>query len=128
MGRAKAKKTKPAGEEKPPSDLRQFLDSAGVARRIVKFRRSETIYAQGDPAEGVKYVQRGGVKLSVANESGQEAVVAILRPGVFFGEGCLAGQPVRMGTATAIVPTSILFIEKKEMMRLLRAEHEFSDL
>jgi CRP-like cAMP-binding protein len=76
----------------------------------------------------VKYIQKGGVKLSVINEDGKEAVVAILGPGDFLGEGCLAGQPVCMGTATAIVPTSILFIEKNEMRRVLRSEHTLSDL
>jgi CRP-like cAMP-binding protein len=108
--------------------LRVFLETAGVERQIVKFRRSERIYAQGDPARGVKYIQKGGVKLSVINEDGKEAVVAMLGPGDFLGEGCLAGQPVCMGTATAMVPTSILFIEKNEMMRMLRTEHALSDL
>jgi CRP-like cAMP-binding protein len=108
--------------------LRVFLETAGVERQIVKFRRSEKIYAQGDPARGVKYIQKGGVKLSVINEDGKEAVVAMLGPGDFLGEGCLAGQPVCMGTATAMVPTSILFIEKNEMMRVLRTEHALSDL
>jgi len=99
-----------------------------VARQIVKYRRSEKIYAQGDPARGVKYIQEGGVKLSVINHAGKEAVVAMLGPGDFFGEGCLAGQTVCMATATAIVPTTVLFIEKEEMMRALHAEHELSDL
>ena len=99
-----------------------------MARQIIKFRRSEKIYSQGDPARGVKYIQAGGVKLSVTNEDGKEAVVAMLGPGDFLGEGCLAGQPVCMGTATAMVPTSILFIEKGEMERVLRTEHAFSDL
>jgi CRP/FNR family transcriptional regulator, cyclic AMP receptor protein len=108
-------------------DAQVFLDSAGVARKVVEYRRSERIYSQGDPTKGVKYIQKGGVKISVVNEVGKEAVVAILGPGDFFGEGCLAGQPVCMGTATAIVPTSILFIEKNEMMRVLREEHAFSD-
>jgi CRP-like cAMP-binding protein len=121
-------KSKIKFKEKPTFDLRVFLDTAGVARKIVKFRKSEKIYSQGDPAKGVKYIQEGGVKLSVVNEVGKEAVVAMLGPGDFFGEGCLAGQPVCMGTATAIVPTSLLFIEKNEMMRVLRAEHAFSDL
>jgi CRP-like cAMP-binding protein len=76
----------------------------------------------------VKYIQKGGVKLSVISEGGKEAVVAMLEPGDFFGEGCLAGQPVCMGTASAIVPSSILFIEKKEMMRVLQTEHALSDL
>lgn len=108
--------------------MRAFLDSSGAARRIEKFRRSQRIYSQGDPARGVKYIQTGGVKLSVTNQDGREAVVAILGPGDFFGEGCLAGQPVCMSAATAIVPTSLLFIGKKEMMRALRTEHAFSDL
>ena len=108
-------------------DAQAFLDSAGVARSVVEYRRSEKIYTQGDPARGVKYIQKGGVKLSVVNEVGKEAVVAILGPGDFFGEGCLAGQPICMGTATAITSTSILFIEKNEMVRVLHAEHAFSD-
>jgi CRP-like cAMP-binding protein len=128
MPKATAKRTRPTPSKKPTFDLRVFLDTAGVARQIVKFRRSERIYSQGDPAKGVKYIQKGGVKLSVINEDGKEAVVAILGPGDFLGEGCLAGQPVCMGTATAIVPTSILFIEKNEMMRVLRSEHALSDL
>jgi len=116
-----------ANSGSPAFDAQAFLDSAGVARKVVEYRRSEKIYSQGDPTKGVKYVQKGGVKLSVVNEVGKEAVVAILGPGDFFGEGCLAGQPVCMGTATAIVPTSILFIEKNEMMRVLNEEHAFSD-
>jgi CRP-like cAMP-binding protein len=108
-------------------DAQAFLDSAGVARKVARYRRSEKIYSQGDPAKGVKYIQKGGVKLSVVNEVGRGAVVAILGPSDFFGEGCLAGQPVCMATATAITPTSILFIEKNEMMRVLHEEHEFSD-
>ena len=108
--------------------MRAFLDTAGLSRRIEKFRRSEKIYSQGDAAKGVHYIQEGSVRLSVVSESGKEAVIAILGPGDFFGEGSLAGQPVCMGTATAVLPTSILFIEKKEMMRALHAEHELSDL
>jgi CRP-like cAMP-binding protein len=121
-------KSKRKSTQKPAFDTQVFLDTAGVARQIVKFRRSEKIYSQGDPVKGVKYIQSGGVKLSVVNEVGKEAVVAMLGPGDFFGEGCLAGQPVCMGTATAIGPTSILFIEKNEMMRVLRTEHGLSDL
>jgi CRP-like cAMP-binding protein len=76
----------------------------------------------------VKYIQKGGVKLAVVNAGGKEAVVAMLGPGDFFGEGCLAGQPVCMATAVAIEPTSVLFIEKSEMMRVLHHEHALSDL
>jgi CRP/FNR family cyclic AMP-dependent transcriptional regulator len=127
MPRAIAQKPKALSRKRGAFDLQHFLDTAGVARRIVKFRRLEKIYSQGDPAKGVKYIQTGGVKLSVVNAAGKEAVVAILGPGDFFGEGCLAGQPVCMGTASAIAPTSILFIEKNEMMRALRTEHALSD-
>jgi CRP/FNR family cyclic AMP-dependent transcriptional regulator len=122
------KQSKSMSAQKGAFNVQVFLDSTGVARRIVKFRRAEKIYSQGDPSKGVKYIQNGGVKLSVVNEGGKEAVVAILGPGDFFGEGCLAGQPVCMGTATAIVLTSVLFIEKSEMMRVLRTEHSLSDL
>ena len=124
-----------SGKTKPNSKLKQklafdaqaFLDSAGVARRVVEYRRSEKVYSQGEPATSVMYIQAGGVKLTVVNEVGKEAVVAILGPGDFFGEGGMAGQPVRMGTATAVIPTSLLVIEKKEMIRVLHAEHAFSD-
>jgi CRP/FNR family transcriptional regulator, cyclic AMP receptor protein len=122
------KKSKSISVNKVEFNAQAFLDSVGVARKIMKFRRSEKIYSQGDPAKGVKYIQEGGVKLSVVNEVGKEAVVAMLGPGDFFGEGCLAGQPVCMATATAILPTSVLFIEKNEMMRVLHTEHAFSDI
>jgi CRP/FNR family cyclic AMP-dependent transcriptional regulator len=118
-------KLKPTGKHVFKVDA--FLDSAGVARKVVEYPISEKIYSQGGPAKGVKYIRKGAVRLSVVNEVGKEAVVAILGPGDFFGEGCLAGQPVCMATATAIAPTSILFIEKKEMMRLLHEEHALSD-
>jgi CRP/FNR family cyclic AMP-dependent transcriptional regulator len=108
-------------------NAQNFLDSAGVSRKVVEFKKKETVFSQGDPGNDVLYIQKGGVRLSVVNESGKEAVVAVLGPGDFFGEGCLAGQPLRMGTATAITPTTALLIEKKEMIRVLHAEHEFSD-
>lgn len=98
-----------------------------MARKVVEFRKSQKIYSQGEPAASVVYIQAGGVKLSVVNEVGKEAVVAILGPADFLGEGCLAGQEFRMGTATAIVPTAVLIVEKNEMLRVLRAEHELSD-
>jgi CRP-like cAMP-binding protein len=104
-----------------------FLASEGMFRRVVEYRGSEKIYSQGEPAKDVMYIQKGGVKLSVINELGKEAVVAVLGPGDFFGEGSMAGQSVRMGTASAITPTTLLVIEKKEMMRMLHSEHTFSD-
>jgi CRP/FNR family cyclic AMP-dependent transcriptional regulator len=108
-------------------NARDFLDSAGVARKVTEFKKKETIFSQGDPCRNVFYIQKGGVRLSVVNESGKEAVVAVLGPGDFVGEGCLAGQPIRIGTATAIAPTTALVIEKSEMVRVLHSEHEFSD-
>jgi CRP/FNR family cyclic AMP-dependent transcriptional regulator len=108
-------------------DAQAFLDSAGLARRVVEYRRSEKIFSQGESSKDVLYIQKGGIKLSVVNEVGKEAVVAMLGPGDFFGEGSLAGQLVRMGTATAITPTTLLVIEKKEMIRVLHTEHAFSD-
>jgi CRP/FNR family cyclic AMP-dependent transcriptional regulator len=108
-------------------DVQAFLDSAGVARIITEYRKSQKIYSQGDPAASVLYIQKGAVKISVVNEAGREAVVALLAPGDFFGEGCLTGAPVRMGIATAITPTTVLAIEKKEMMRVLHEEHKLSD-
>jgi CRP/FNR family transcriptional regulator, cyclic AMP receptor protein len=114
-------------KKKPAFDVQTFLDSAGVARKIVEYRKSQKIYAQGDPAASVMYIQTGGVKLSVVNAVGKEAVVGILGPGDFLGEGCLAGQRICMGTATAIAPSAILVIEKNEMMRVLRSEQALSD-
>jgi len=108
-------------------NAQDFLDSAGVARKITEFKRKETIFSQGDPCKNVMYIQKGGVRLSVVNETGKEAVVAVLGPGDFFGEGCLAGQPIRIGTATAIAATTVLLIEKEEMIRVLHAEHAFAD-
>jgi CRP-like cAMP-binding protein len=108
-------------------DVKLFLGSTGLGRKVGKFQRKETIFAQGDAAKTVMYIQDGGVKLTVGNESGKEAVVAILGPGDFFGEGCLGGQLVCTATATAIAPTTLLVIKKNEMIRVLHREHEFSD-
>ena len=104
-----------------------FLKSAGVARRVAQYGRDEAVFTQGDACEHVMYIQTGGVKLSVLSKTGREAVVAMLGPGDFFGEGCLAGQPLRMGTATAITPSTILLVAKDKMVRLLHSEHAMSD-
>src|SRR5579859_6758032 len=111
----------------PGFDVKAFLDSTGLGRKVVRFATEETVFSQGEPAKSVLYIQEGGVKLTVVNQTGKEAVVAILGPGDFLGEGCLAGQTVCMATATTIAPTAVLVIEKKEMMRVLHGEHEFSD-
>ena len=114
-------------KQKLAFDAQVFLDSAGVARKVKELKRAEVLYAQGDAAKSVMYIQSGGVKLTVINEVGKEAVVAILGPGDFFGEGSLAGQPVRMGTATAITLGTVLVIEKNEMFKVLHEEHGLSD-
>jgi CRP/FNR family cyclic AMP-dependent transcriptional regulator len=111
----------------PDFNAQAFLESAGLAKTIVQYGRDEVIFTQGDACEHVLYVQSGGVKLSVLSKTGKEAVVAMLGPGDFFGEGCLAGQPVRMGSATAITPSAILRVEKPQMVRLLQRQHEMSD-
>jgi CRP/FNR family cyclic AMP-dependent transcriptional regulator len=111
----------------PAFDAQAFLDSAGISRTIVEYRRGETIFTQGDVCEDVLYIQTGGVKLSVVSKTGREAVVAMLSPGDFFGEGCLAGQPVRMGSATALTPSLIMLVGKEKMVRLLHKQHAMSD-
>jgi CRP/FNR family cyclic AMP-dependent transcriptional regulator len=114
-------------KNKKAFSAKEFLDSAGVAKKVAKFAKNETVFSQGDSAANVFYIQDGSVKLSVVNKVGKEAVVAILSAGDFFGEGCLAGQPLRIGTATAMRAATLLLIEKKEMTRVLHAEHELSD-
>ncbi len=114
-------------KNKSAFDAQVFLESVGASRRVAEFRRQQAIFSQGDAADSVMYVQKGGVKFTVVNESGKEAVIAIFGPGDFFGEGGMAGQTLRMGTATAIAPTTVLVIEKDEMIRVLHAEHELSD-
>jgi CRP/FNR family cyclic AMP-dependent transcriptional regulator len=108
-------------------DVKLFLDSTGLGRKVAEYGRKEPIFAQGDPAKNVMYIQDGGVKLTVINQVRKEAVVAILGPGDFFGEACLGGQSVCMATATTVAPTTVLVIEKNEMIRVLHKEHEFSD-
>ena len=124
----KLRRTPPEATSKSHAfDVKLFLDSAGLGRVVRKFRGKETVFAQGARARNVMYIQEGGVKLTVVNETGKEAVVAILGPGDFFGEGCLAGQANCMATATTVAPTTVLVIEKYEMIRALHEEHEFSD-
>jgi CRP-like cAMP-binding protein len=114
-------------EEKRPFDAQAFLDSAGVARRIVEYGSKVPVFTQGDPATSVLYIQKGSVKLTVVNEAGKEAVVAMLGPGDFFGEGCLAGQSQRVNTAETITRSTILIVEKPEMARSLHAEQALSE-
>ena len=108
-------------------DAEAFLNSPGVARRRADYLPAAAIFAQGDPADTVLYIQQGSVKLTVLSEAGREAVVAVLGPGDFFGEGALAGQPVRLATATAMTATRILVVPKRQMTRLLQQQHTLSD-
>jgi CRP/FNR family transcriptional regulator, cyclic AMP receptor protein len=113
-------------EEKQAFNAQAFLDSTGMGKKVVEYGSKEAVFTQGDPATSVLYIQKGGVKIAVVNESGKEAVLAILGPGAFFGERCLAGQPARESTATTFTPSTILVFEKQEMLRLLHTERALS--
>jgi CRP/FNR family cyclic AMP-dependent transcriptional regulator len=107
--------------------LQTFLDTSGTVRRVAEFRTDEQIYSQGDVAKSVLYIQKGTVKSTVVSASGKAAVIAILGPSDFFGEGCMAGQPVRTATATAITPTTLLTIDKNELLDMIRTQDKLSD-
>jgi CRP/FNR family cyclic AMP-dependent transcriptional regulator len=110
-----------------PFDAQAFLDSAGVSRTVVRYLPGDVIFRQGDACTHVMYIQTGAVKLSVLSKAGREAVVAMLEPGDFFGEGGLAGQRVRMGSATATAASAILQVRRERMARLLHGQHAMSD-
>jgi CRP-like cAMP-binding protein len=126
MPRAKPRRVQ-QGANPPDFDAEAFLTSAGVARRVTTFFKGKRVFAQGQPSDDVMYIQKGSIKISVLSRTGKEAVVAMLGPGDFFGEGALTGQSVRIGTATATIPTTVLIIEKGAMLRLLRDEPTFSE-
>jgi CRP/FNR family transcriptional regulator, cyclic AMP receptor protein len=111
----------------PTFNVREFLESEGVAKTVREYKRGDVIFTQGEICRHVLYIQSGGVKLSVLSKTGREAVVAMLGEGDFFGEGCLAGQRVRMGSATAHVPSAVLRVGKAQMVKLLHRQHEMSD-
>jgi CRP-like cAMP-binding protein len=108
-------------------ELQTFRDTSGMARKVAEFQKDEQIYGQGDVAKSVMYIQKGNVKFSVVSATGRVAVVAMLGPNDFFGEGCMAGQSFRMGTATAITPTTLLAIDKNELLDMLRTQDKLSD-
>jgi CRP-like cAMP-binding protein len=119
---------RPNGKREPnPFDTEAFLHSAGVARTISSFEKKDPLYSQGDPCKNIMFIQKGEVKISVVSKTGKEAVVGMLGRGDFIGEGGLAGQPMRMATATAISPVTALVIENAEMFRVLHAETAFAD-
>ena len=111
----------------PGFNLDAFLDSAGIARTIARYGRSEVVFSQGDPATDVFYLQQGSVKLSVLSRTGKEAVVAVLGPGDFFGEGCLAGQPRRMATASALTASTVLAVQKPQMLEMLHRQPSLAE-
>jgi CRP/FNR family cyclic AMP-dependent transcriptional regulator len=111
----------------PAFDAQAFLNSSQLAKSREEYRRSETIFTQGDACENVLYIQAGGVKLSVTSKTGKEVVAGMLGPGDFFGEGCLAGELSRTCSATAITPTTIVSLGKRKMALLLRTQPAMSD-
>jgi len=114
-------------KRKPTFNAESFLQSAGLSKQIVNYAKGDIVFSQGDGCKSVLYVQAGSVKLSVVSKGGREAVVAMLGAGEFFGEGCLAGQAVRMGTATAVSASTILLVDKDEMVDLLHKQRALSD-
>ncbi|HKH74392.1 MAG TPA: Crp/Fnr family transcriptional regulator [Vicinamibacterales bacterium] len=116
-----------SGKKRPDFDAEAFLTSAGAARRVATYPRGKVVFSQGQPSDTVMFIQKGAVKISVLSRTGKEAVVAMLGPGDFFGEGALTGQSIRIGTATATMPTIVLVIEKAVMAGLLRDQPRFSE-
>jgi CRP/FNR family transcriptional regulator, cyclic AMP receptor protein len=109
-------------------DPETFLAKTGLGKTVVNLKKKDAAFSQGDPASAVFYIQKGKVRLTVVSKVGKEATLGILGEGEFFGEGSLAGQPLRMGSATAMTDCELLRIDKKEMMLALHREHTFSDL
>ena len=117
-----------ATKKKRDFDPKTFLSTIGEGRRIVPVPKKQTIYAQGGACDAVFYIQTGKVRLTVVAKKGKEATIGILNPGDFFGEGGLAGQPLRMGSATAMTDCELMRIDKKEMMLALHRERTLSDM
>jgi len=118
----------PTAKKKRAFDPKTFLATIGEGRKVLALPRKQSIFTQGEAADAVFYIQEGQVRLTVVSKSGKEATLGILNVGDFFGEGALAGQPLRMGSATALTDCELLRIDKKAMMLALHREHSFSDL
>src|ERR1700675_4896102 len=116
------------GKKKSDFDPRKFLATIGDGRKVVSFAQKQTIFTQGDAADAIFYIQEGKIRLTVVSKIGKEATLGILSEGEFFGEGSLAGQPLRMGSATAMTDCELMRIDKKTMILALRQEHTLSDL
>ena len=115
-------------QKKRKFDPKIFLATIGDGRKMLAFHKKQTIFAQGDKADAIFYVQKGKVRLTVVSKAGKEATIGLVNEGNFFGEGALAGQLVRMGSAVALTACELLRVEKKPMMEALRREHALSDL
>jgi CRP/FNR family transcriptional regulator, cyclic AMP receptor protein len=122
------KSATPAAKKDRQFDPDTFLATIGEGRKIVAVQKRETIFTQGDQADAVFYIQKGKVRLTVVSQAGKEATIAIVAEGSFFGEGALAGQVLRMGSAAAMTDCEILRVEKQAMMDALHREHTFSDM
>jgi len=114
--------------EVPRFDARSFLTSVGVGRSTTVFKPKEIVYRQGDAADATYYIETGKIQLTVVSEQGKEGVIAMLEPGEFFGEGCIAGQPLRMASATTTAKSSIVRIEKAAMIRVLHEQPTMSEM
>src|SRR6202171_6707051 len=114
-------------KNRPGFNVEEYLSNAGTSRRVIKYKKGQALFSQDDPCNDVWYIQSGNAKLTIVNPQGKEAVLAILGPGDFLGEGCMIGNPVRMVTATAIAPLNATSIDKKEMMRVLHDQPEFAE-
>jgi CRP/FNR family cyclic AMP-dependent transcriptional regulator len=117
-----------AKRAKPAFDPKVFLATVNHGRKITRYRKAAVLFQQTDPADAVFYIQKGRIKLVVASSDGREAVIALLGPGEFFGEGCLIGQPRRLATAKAVIDSEVMRVAKAEMMRVLHAEPAFGEV
>jgi CRP-like cAMP-binding protein len=122
------KRRSPNSKPAPAFDPQAFLASVGQGRSLVHYKKDDQVFSQGDGAEAVYYIQRGKIKLTVVSQQGKEAVVAILGASAFFGEGCLAGQPHRMATATTMSDCAVMRLEKSAVVEVLHKEPAFSEL
>jgi CRP/FNR family transcriptional regulator, cyclic AMP receptor protein len=117
-----------ATKRRLPFDPKSFLAKVGKGRSISKYRKDQVVFSQGDLAEAVFYIQKGKVKVTVVSDQGKEAVVALLGAAEFCGEGCLAGQPRRMATVTAMTDCTIMRLDKTRIIRVLHDEPGFSEV
>src|SRR4030088_1457092 len=120
-------KTARKPKKSPNFNVEDYLSNAGTSRRVIKYKKGQALFSQDDPCNEVWYIQSGNAKLSIVNPQGKEAVLAILGPGDFLGEGCIIGIPVRTATGTAMAPLNAMSIQKKEMIRVLHDEQAFAE-